>query len=183
MAGSWLIASVHTVLMRAMSSTILALYGISSLAQTPFLPCWLNLYFDGATGSRFHALPTPTRMLDSRFANGFPGRVGQTPRALTVTGRNGIPAGATGLRVRGYDEDWVFDDKLGEARTDAEGRFEISYSEVQFRDLEETLPDVYIRIYDPTGKVLLYSSESAVRRNAMVLERFDVEIPRAKLGR
>ena len=86
-----------------------------------------------------------------------------------------------GLRVRGYDEDWVFDDKLGEARTDAEGRFEISYSEVQFRDLEETLPDVYIRIYDPTGKVLLYSSENAVRRNAMVLERFDVEIPRAKL--
>jgi carotenoid cleavage dioxygenase len=88
-----------------------------------------------------------------------------------------------GLRVRGYDEDWVFDDKLGEARTDAEGRFEISYSEVQFRDLEETLPDVYIRIYDPSGKVLLYSSEQAVRSNAMVLERFDVEIPRAKLKR
>jgi hypothetical protein len=88
-----------------------------------------------------------------------------------------------GLRVRGYDKDWVFDDKLGETVTDAAGRFEISYTEVQFRDLEETLPDVYIRIYDPTGERLLFSSEKAVRRNALVLERFDVEIPRGKLGR
>ena len=88
-----------------------------------------------------------------------------------------------GLRVRGFDKDWVFDDKLGEAVTDAQGRFEISYTEVQFRDLEETLPDVYIRIYDPTGEVPLFSSEKAVRRNALVVERFDVEIPRAALGR
>jgi carotenoid cleavage dioxygenase len=88
-----------------------------------------------------------------------------------------------GLRVRGYDKDWVFDDKLGDTVTDAQGRFEISYTEVQFRDLEETLPDVYIRIYDPTGEVLLHSSEKAVRRNALVVERFDVEIPRSKLPR
>jgi hypothetical protein len=86
-----------------------------------------------------------------------------------------------GLRVRAFDKDWVLDDKLGDALTDAAGRFEIAYTEVQFRDLEETLPDVYIRVYDATGKKLLYSSEKAVRRNAQVTERYDIEIPKAKL--
>lgn len=86
-----------------------------------------------------------------------------------------------GLRVRAFDKDWVRDDKLGDALTDATGSFEIAYTEVQFRDLEETLPDVYIRVYDASGKKLLYSSEKAVRRNAQVTERFDIEIPKSKL--
>jgi carotenoid cleavage dioxygenase len=86
-----------------------------------------------------------------------------------------------GLRVRGYDKDWVFDDDLGETTTDADGRFEISYSEYQFRDFEETQPDVYIRVYDAGGSRLLYSSEKAVRRSAQVIEQFDIRIPRAKL--
>jgi len=85
-----------------------------------------------------------------------------------------------GLLVRAYDKDWIFDDKLGDTRTDADGRFEIAYSEEQFRDLEETLPDLYLRVYDGTGKKLLFSSEKAVRRNALVTERYDIEIPRAK---
>jgi carotenoid cleavage dioxygenase len=87
-----------------------------------------------------------------------------------------------GLWVRGYDKDWVFDDKLGEKRTDAEGKFEIQYTEAQYRDLEETLPDVYIRVYDASRKKLLYTTEKAVRRNALVVERFDIRIPRAKLA-
>jgi hypothetical protein len=86
-----------------------------------------------------------------------------------------------GLRVRAYDKDLIFDDKLGDTLTDAAGKFEISYTEVHFRDLEETEPDVYIRIYDPTGKKLLYTTEKAVRRSASVLERFDVKISKAKL--
>jgi carotenoid cleavage dioxygenase len=86
-----------------------------------------------------------------------------------------------GLRVRAYDEDWVFDDRLGDTLTNAEGRFEIVYTEAQFRDFGETLPDVYVRIYDPSGEKLLYSSEKAVRRSAQVVERFAIEIPRAKL--
>ena len=86
-----------------------------------------------------------------------------------------------GLRIRAYDKDWIFDDKLGDTLTDGSGKFEISYTEAQFRDLEETLPDVYIRIYDASGKKLLYTSEKAVRRSAQIVERFDVKIPRAKL--
>lgn len=86
-----------------------------------------------------------------------------------------------GLRVRAYDKDWVFDDDLGETRTDAAGRFEISYTDVQFRDLEETQPDLYLRVYDADGERLLYSSEKAVRRSALVVEEFDIRIPLEKL--
>ncbi len=87
-----------------------------------------------------------------------------------------------GLRVRAYDKDLIFDDKLGDTLTDAQGKFEISYTEAHFRDLEETQPDVYIRIYDATGKKLLYTTEKAVRKSAEITERFDVKISKAKLG-
>ena len=52
MAGSWLMASVCMLRMKHMSSTILAVYGSSSLTHMPLLPCWANLYFDGAIGNR-----------------------------------------------------------------------------------------------------------------------------------
>ena len=52
MAGSWLIASVFMLRMKHMSSTILAVYGSSSLTHMPHLPCWANLNFDGAIGKR-----------------------------------------------------------------------------------------------------------------------------------
>jgi len=87
-----------------------------------------------------------------------------------------------GLFVRAYDKDLISDDHLGDTHTDATGRFEIEYSEVQFRDLHETLPDLYLRIFDASGKRLLHSTEREVRRNAMVVERFEIRIPRAKLA-
>ena len=52
MAGSWLMASVFMLRMKHMSSTILAVYGSSSLTHMPHWPCWANLYFDGAMGNR-----------------------------------------------------------------------------------------------------------------------------------
>jgi len=87
-----------------------------------------------------------------------------------------------GLVVRAFDKDLICDDHLGDTTTDAAGAFQIDYSEVQFRDLNETLPDLYLRIFDPSGKRLLHTTEDAVRKNAQVVERFEVRIPRAKLG-
>jgi carotenoid cleavage dioxygenase len=87
-----------------------------------------------------------------------------------------------GLLVRAYDQDLLKDDHLGDTHTDAAGRFEISYTEVQFRDLNETLPDLYLRIFDRSGKRLLHSTEKQVRKNALVLERFEIRIPSAKLA-
>ena len=45
-------ASVFIDLMKAMSSTILAVCGSSSLTHAPDLPCCSNLKIDGATGQR-----------------------------------------------------------------------------------------------------------------------------------
>jgi len=86
-----------------------------------------------------------------------------------------------GLLVKGYDKDLLKDDYLGDTRTDADGRFRIVYTEVQFRDLHETLPDLYLRVFDASGKTLLHTTENAVRRDALVEEHFEIRIPRAKL--
>ncbi|MFN2427934.1 MAG: hypothetical protein ABR587_15975 [Candidatus Binatia bacterium] len=87
-----------------------------------------------------------------------------------------------GLRVRALDKDFLFDDRLGDAVTDAQGRFDIDYSEAYSRDFNETEPDIYIRVFDPCGEKLLYSTERAVRWNSLVNEKFDVRISKALLG-
>lgn len=87
-----------------------------------------------------------------------------------------------GLLVRAYDKDLIKDDHLGDTHTDAAGRFEITYTDVQFRDLNETLPDLYLRIFDASGKRLLHSTEKAVRRNVRGTERYEIRIPRAQLA-
>ncbi|HWX75041.1 MAG TPA: hypothetical protein VNZ05_07035 [Solirubrobacteraceae bacterium] len=86
-----------------------------------------------------------------------------------------------GLLVRAFDKDLIFDDRLGETRTNASGQFELSYTESQFRDFNETQPDLYLRIFDASGKRLLHTTEREVRQ-AEVLERYEIRIPRAKLG-
>ena len=87
-----------------------------------------------------------------------------------------------GLRVRAFDKDVLFDDPIGDTVTNAQGQFEISYTEANFRDFHETLPDVYIRVFDERGEKLLYSTERAVRKSAELVERFEVRIPRARLA-
>jgi carotenoid cleavage dioxygenase len=87
-----------------------------------------------------------------------------------------------GLLVRAYDKDLLKDDHLGDTHTDAAGRFEILYTDVQFRDFNETLPDLYVRVFDASGKRLLHSTEDAVRRNVRGLERYEIKIPRAQLA-
>jgi hypothetical protein len=87
-----------------------------------------------------------------------------------------------GLLVRAYDKDLIRDDHLGDVHTNAAGQFELAYSEYQFRDFNETLPDLYLRVYDASGERLLHTTEDKVRWNAMVLERFEIRIPRERLG-
>jgi hypothetical protein len=86
-----------------------------------------------------------------------------------------------GLVVRAYDKDILFDDRLGSVQTNASGEFEIAYTETQFRDFNETQPDLYVKVFDASGKNVLYSSKKSVRRGAEVLERYEIRIPRAKL--
>jgi hypothetical protein len=89
-----------------------------------------------------------------------------------------------GLQVRAFDKDILFDDKLGVALTDAAGAFRINYSQLDFSSFlgTETMPELYIRIFDATGKKLLFTSEKAIRNEPQVEERYDIKIPKAKLA-
>ena len=86
-----------------------------------------------------------------------------------------------GMLVRLYDKDVVLDDFLGETRTNAAGRFELAFTEAQFKDVFETRPDLYLRVYDPSGTRLLHSTESEVRFNAEHDEFFEVRIARERV--
>jgi len=80
------------------------------------------------------------------------------------------------LLVQAYDKDVVFDDFLGSAHTDSNGRFEIHYTELDFRDVIEQRPDVYVRVFDPSGKTELLSTIKT-----RIEEHFDIAIPAAKI--
>ena len=76
--------------------------------------------------------------------------------------------------MRAFDRDLAFDDPLGFATTDADGRFRIRYDESRFRDVLESRPDVYLQVFDAAGLRLL--EETPVRRNASRDEVFSLRI-------
>jgi hypothetical protein len=86
-----------------------------------------------------------------------------------------------GMFVQAYDKDVLFDDFLGSAHTDSEGRFEIQFTQLAFQDVMEQRPDVYLRVFDPTARTELYTTMDAVRRNARVEEHFEIVIPATRM--
>jgi hypothetical protein len=64
----------------------------------------------------------------------------------------------SGHIVRAFDKDLLFDDDLGLAITDEQGRFLIQFTEDAFRDFMELSPDLYLRVYDSTGERLLHQT-------------------------
>lgn len=85
-----------------------------------------------------------------------------------------------GVTVSAMDKDHFFDDRLGSAVTDRDGRYEIVYSESDFRDLFERRPDVYLVLCAPNGKEILSSKDSVVM-NAEADERIDIDLSIARL--
>ncbi len=81
------------------------------------------------------------------------------------------------LIVRAFDRDRVFDDTLGYATTDDGGRFEIRFGVDRFRDLWETRPDLYLRIFDKSGYRLLHETTDAIRWNASPSEHYQILLP------
>ena len=80
------------------------------------------------------------------------------------------------LVVRAFDRDLIFDDKIGYTNTDDDGHFEIRFGAERFRDLFESRPDLYLRIYDPTGVRLLHETADAIRWNASNNEEYRIQI-------
>ncbi len=99
-------------------------------------------------------------------------------RIRGVVRRRGKKKGIPDLRVQALDKDLFFDDRLGSATTDGDGRFEIRYAESDFRDFFESRPDIYLRISDAAGSVL-FTTEDKVRYEAQDTEKFIIELPAA----
>jgi hypothetical protein len=62
------------------------------------------------------------------------------------------------------------------------GRFEILYTDEAFRSAVHQWPDIYLQVWDSTGKRQLHSTDDAIRWNAGTDEEFEVQIPEAKLS-
>lgn len=93
---------------------------------------------------------------------------------------NGVP----NLIVEAFDKDVLKSDKLGQANTNTNGTFEITYSQADFQgkfEIFESNPDLYIIVRTPDLSKILYSSEKSIRRNAKNHEHFEIVIPKATL--
>ena len=96
--------------------------------------------------------------------------------------REGSEEPLAGLLVRAFDQDLVFDDSLGETRTDENGGFQIQFSDVDFKDALEQRPDVYLRVFGPDGETELANTLAAVRHEAGEDEHFEVRVPAEALA-
>lgn len=81
------------------------------------------------------------------------------------------------LVVRAFDRDLISDDRVGFTTTDENGRFEIRFGREAFRDFAETHPDLYLRIYEPTGIREIHHTTNAIRWNASSNEHYQIRIP------
>lgn len=60
--------------------------------------------------------------------------------------------GLSNLVVSLYDKDLLFDEKLGQAETDENGFYSLTYRIEDFGDLIERKPDIYVKVLDQKGK-------------------------------
>ena len=87
-----------------------------------------------------------------------------------------------GLIVRAYDKDLLYDDLLGDTKTDASGRFAIRYAGSDFQELSDRHPDIYFKILDASGERVIHSTAESIRWNAGTVEYFEIEIPQHKIA-
>ena len=93
------------------------------------------------------------------------------------------------LIVHAYDKDLVSSDLLGKAQTGSDGKFRIEYDSVDFQELLDRNPDIYIEIFrgadiksQKTKRVSpIYTTKKSIRHNASSSEKFYVEISKKKL--
>jgi hypothetical protein len=95
--------------------------------------------------------------------------------AFVVTGtvtQDGEPL--EGLTVRAVDRDLGGEEPLGEATTDADGRYRIGYTAADFERNERGTADVLVRVVDAAGTTV---AESELRFNAGREATVDVAVP------
>jgi hypothetical protein len=78
-----------------------------------------------------------------------------------------------GVLVRAFDREFRHEDLLGEATTDAEGRYEINYSGERFQHGEKDGPNLVVRVGDGTRPL----AASPVLFHAQAVETVDLVAP------
>lgn len=87
--------------------------------------------------------------------------------------------GIPGLIVEAVDKDFKYDDRLGSAITDRDGKFEIKYDERDFKDAYlDKQPDIFLRIKSPDGRTVLRTTKDKIRYKAGKTEEFIIDIPK-----
>jgi hypothetical protein len=76
----------------------------------------------------------------------------------TVTLADGTPV--PGLRITAFDRDFRSEQLLGKARTNAEGRYRITYTALAALRAEKASADLGLRIHSADGKTLLHATGS-----------------------
>ena len=81
-----------------------------------------------------------------------------------------------GQLIQAFDQDVVSDDFLGESTTDDEGRFEIRFTDADFKDAMESQPDIYLVVSSSDGAGIVYDTRHALRRDASQDEYYEILI-------
>jgi len=82
-----------------------------------------------------------------------------------------------GLIVNAIDKDVLKDDYLGQCETNAEGRFEIRFTDSDFKDIGESKPDIYLCIRRVGREEPIVDTSHQIRRNASEEEYFEIDVP------
>ncbi len=98
-------------------------------------------------------------------------------RVIDHTTRQGL----AGLRVEAWDKDLLYNDLVGSATTDAEGRFHVEFTDSYFKELFlDRQPDLFFKVFRGDG--LIKSTEDSVLWNVAAGETevvIEVDIPAA----
>ncbi|MHC4692048.1 MAG: hypothetical protein ACYS67_04840 [Planctomycetota bacterium] len=82
-----------------------------------------------------------------------------------------------GLFVKSYDKDLLFDDLLGSAITDTQGKFDIISELSDFREFFEKRPDIYFKVFRADRTTLIHNTKNAVRWNQGKISEHEILIP------
>lgn len=83
----------------------------------------------------------------------------------------------SGLFVKSYDKDLLFDDLLGAAITDTQGKFNIICELSDFRDFFEKRPDIYFKVFKGDRTTLVHNTKNAIRWNQGRISEHEILIP------